>query len=145
MKAILNRNTQNRKIFTIPLPISKFPCYIPPRSVVGYAGGLTRRDGSCAFVLAQEAERHAGLMQRMVLLRAEKGPGVPVRHWRPERSAGVMVPPNATAALPPAASDGVGSRPMETGNTSDADGDEIFKRHGPFGDAEEPELHGINA
>ena len=58
----------------------------------------------------------------MVLLRAEKGPGVPVRHWRPERSPGVMAPANATAVLPPAASDGVGSRPMEAGYTSDADG-----------------------
>jgi len=56
-----------------------------------------------------------------------------------------MVPANATAALPPAASDGVGRRSMGTGNTSDADGDEIFKRHGSFGDAEGPELHGINA
>jgi len=56
-----------------------------------------------------------------------------------------MVPPNATAALPPAASDGVGRRPMGTGNTSDADGEKSSSGTKPFGDAEGPELYGINA
>ena len=62
-------------------------------------------------------------VQKMVLLQPEKGLGVRVTHWRPERSPGVMDPANATAALPPAASDGVGRRPMGAGNTSDADGE----------------------
>ena len=55
-----------------------------------------------------------------------------------------MVSANATAALPPAASDGVGSRPMGTGNTSDADGEKSLNGTKPFGDAKGPELHGKN-
>ena len=45
-------------------------------------------------------------MQKMVLLGPEKGTGVPVRHWRPERSPGVMVPANVM----PAMDDGIGMR-----------------------------------
>ena len=60
-------------------------------------------------------------VRKMVLLSAEKGRGVPVRHWRPDRSPGLMVPANATRGFAPAASDGVGKRPREAGNTSDAD------------------------
>src|SRR5690348_14646004 len=79
-----------------------------------------------------------GPVRKMVLLPAEKGRGVPVRHWRPERSPGVMAPANANAALPPAASDGVC-------RLADGSGEHIgcrlargLERHAPFGDAKGP-------
>ena len=72
-----------------------------------------------------------GPVQKMVLLRAAKGPGVPVRHWRPERSPRVMVSANAMPAMD--GGEHIGCRRRE-----------ISERHGSFGDAKGPELHGKN-
>jgi hypothetical protein len=115
-----------------------------PRSTLGYPAWRCGRGGTGAG----HGEATQSLMirpvQKMVLLRAEKGPGVRVTHWRPERSASVMVPPNGTAALPPAASDGVGGRPWERGTHRMPTGLEGWSGTRPFGDAKGSELRGKN-
>ena len=88
---------------------------------IGYALG---RQGEAGPVCRHGETTRSSMsepVRKMVLLRAAKGPGALVTRWRPERSPGLMAPANATRGFAPAASDGVGKRPGQAGNTSDAD------------------------
>ena len=71
-------------------------------------------------------------MQKMVLLRAEKGPGVPVRHRRHSDAAGGDGP--ALSCQRWRAKNIVGKEAWRSVRDPEASGD-----------AEGPELHGINA
>ena len=63
-----------------------------PRPAAATTHGDASRWDRCCWHGEMTQSSMPGPVQKMVLLGAEKGPGVPVRHWRPERNAGVMIP-----------------------------------------------------
>ena len=69
------------------------------RSASATPWGARARRSRCCRDGGKTQNSMPGPVQKMVLLRAAKGPGVPVRHWRPERSPGLMVPADVTAIL----------------------------------------------
>ena len=69
------------------------------RSASATPWGAGARRSRCCRYGGETQNSMPGPVQKMVLLRAEKGPGAPVRRKRPERSPGLMAPADATAVL----------------------------------------------